>query len=154
MEATATKDWICISPSEIAAQELTAWVTRAESGAVVTFCGTVRDHDSDRDDVIALEYETSPELAEDRIRAIVATARARWPQLSAVAIHHRIGRVELTRTAVVVAVSAPHRREAFEAAEFCIDRLKESVPIYKRDIWPGGSAWSSDTHPVVDVPPR
>ncbi|HVB70900.1 MAG TPA: molybdenum cofactor biosynthesis protein MoaE [Acidimicrobiales bacterium] len=153
MESTSTTDWIHISTSEISAEELTTWATRAESGAVVTFCGTVRDRDDDRDDVIALEYETDPTLAEARIRAIVATARARWPELAAVAVHHRVGRVDLLHAAVVVAVSSPHRREAFEAAEFCIDTLKESVPIYKRDVWSTGSDWSSDTRPVVDVPP-
>ncbi len=154
MQSTSSMDWICVSSSEISAQELTLWAIRAESGAVVTFCGTVRDRDDDRDDVIALEYETSPELAEARISAIVATARIRWPELVAIAVHHRVGRVDLLHTAVVVVVSSPHRREAFEAAEFCIDTLKESVPIYKRDVWSTGSDWSSDTRPVLDVPPR
>jgi molybdopterin synthase catalytic subunit len=152
MDATPSRDWICISATELSAHDLTTWVTRPDCGAVVTFCGTVRERDGDRDDVLALEYETSPELAEARIREIVTTARARWPHIVAVAIHHRVGTVDLGRTAVVVAVSSPHRRDAFEAAQFCIDTLKECVPIYKRDVWSGGSEWSSDARPILDVP--
>jgi molybdopterin synthase catalytic subunit len=79
------------------------------------------------------------------ILAIIEAARARWPALGAAAIHHRIGRVELCETAVLVAVSSPQRPEASEAAQYCIDALKESVPMWKRDLWRGGSAWSGDT---------
>jgi molybdopterin synthase catalytic subunit len=152
VESAPSRDWISISPAELSAGELTAWATRPECGAVVTFCGTVRNRSAERDDVEALEYETSVALAEARICEIVATARSRWPGLVAVAVHHRTGRVELGQDAVVVTISAPHRHEAFAAAQFCIDTLKESVPIYKRDIWPGGSAWSNDARTIVDVP--
>jgi molybdopterin synthase catalytic subunit len=68
-----------------------------------------------------------------------------------VAIHHRIGRVELCETAVVVAVSSPHRQDAFETAQYCIDALKESVPMWKRDLCKGGSAWSADTQTVLNL---
>jgi molybdopterin synthase catalytic subunit len=101
-----------------------------------------------------LEYETSVELAYESIAKVVATARSRWPMLAAVAIHHRIGRVELGETAVIVVVSCPHRREAFEAAQFCIDTLKQSVPMWKRELWDGGSAWSDDSHDILEVPDR
>jgi len=98
--------------------------------------------------VIALEYETNSELAEQRLRDVVDEARARWPALERVAIHHRIGRVELSVSTVVVAVSAPHRDAAFAAAQFCIDALKASVPMWKRELWEGGSAWSDETSPI------
>jgi molybdopterin synthase catalytic subunit len=71
--------------------------------------------------------------------------------LGAVAIHHRTGRVELSDTAVVVAVSSPHRREAFEAAQFCIDSVKDCVPMWKRELWEGGSAWSQDGRDILSV---
>jgi molybdopterin synthase catalytic subunit len=145
-------NWVLISPSGLATAELTAWATRPECGAVVTFAGTVRHSSEDRDDIVALEYETSADLAIAQIEAVIAAARARWTSIVAVAIHHRTGRVEVGDSAVVVVVSAPHRHEAFAAAEYCMDALKESVPIYKRDVWPGGSAWSNDARPIVQLP--
>lgn len=152
--AVSATEWIEICDGEISAGELTAWATRSDCGAVVTFCGTVRNTSDDRTDVEALEYETNVAYAESRILDIVKVARGRWPSIGAVAVHHRVGRVELSGSAVVVVVSAPHRGDAFAAAQFCIDTLKESVPIYKRDVWPGGTAWSRDAHSIVDVPPR
>ena len=83
---------------------------------------------------------------------IVAVARERWPSLGAIAIHHRIGRVELSETTVIVAVSSPHRSDAFDAARFSIDTLKQSVPMWKREFWEGGSAWSEETSPLLDIP--
>ena len=98
-----------------------------------------------------MEYETSVELANERIAKIVATARSRWPMLSAVGVHHRIGRVELGETAVNVVGSCPHRHEAFDAAQFCIDTLKTSVPMWKREISEEGSSWSTDNHTITQV---
>jgi molybdopterin synthase catalytic subunit len=112
----------------------------------------VRNHSRAHAEVLALEYETSAKLAEARLNEVVSVARERWPSLEAVAIHHRIGKVELSETTVVVAVSSPHRSDAFEAARFCIDALKETVPMWKREIWEGGSAWSEETSPLLDTP--
>jgi molybdopterin synthase catalytic subunit len=123
-------------------------VIRPNCGAVVTFSGVVRDHSTARDRVTALEYDTHVETAERRVRDVVDEARRRWPALERVAVHHRIGRVELSVSTVVVAVSAPHRDVAFEGARFCIDALKASVPMWKRELWEGGSAWSEDTSPL------
>jgi molybdopterin synthase catalytic subunit len=117
----------------------------------VTFSGIVRDHSSSRDNVIALEYDTDSELATRRLHAVVEEARRRWPELGRVAIHHRIGRVELSVPTVVVAVSAPHRDVAFEAGRFCIDALKASVPMWKRELWEGGSAWSDEASPIANA---
>jgi molybdopterin synthase catalytic subunit len=138
----------------LALEVLSAWATRPECGAVVTFSGTVRNSSGAHQDVEALEYETSAELANESIAKIVATARSRWPMLVAVGVHHRIGRVELGETAVIVAVSCPHRREAFDAAQFCIDTLKQAVPMWKRELWDGGAAWSADAHDILEVPDR
>jgi molybdopterin synthase catalytic subunit len=152
MRSTSATTWVAVTESPLSSDELSAWVVRPSCGAVVTFSGVVRDHSRARDDVIALEYETSTKLAEQRINEIVAVAREKWPSLEAVAIHHRIGKVELSETTVIVAVSSPHRSDAFDAARFCIDTLKETVPMWKREIWEGGSAWSEETSPLLDTP--
>ena len=148
---TAASDWISVTDSELSASTLLSWAVRPHCGAVVSFCGTVRDSSSGQHDVIALEYETCLELAERSLAEIVSAARERWPSLGAVAIHHRLGRVALGETAVVVAVSSPHRTEAFEAAQYCIDSLKESVPMWKREVWEGGSAWSGESRPIAKI---
>jgi molybdopterin synthase catalytic subunit len=148
MSPAPTSDWIAITRDPLSPEELSAWVTRPNCGAVVTFSGVVRDHSSSREDVIALEYETDIDIAERRLRDVVDETRRRWPALERVAIHHRIGRVELSVSTVVVAVSAPHRDVAFDGARFCIDALKASVPMWKREVWEGGSAWSDETSPI------
>src|ERR1019366_9085376 len=130
---------------------LLSWAARPHCGAVVSFCGTVRDSSSGQHDVIALEYETSLELAERRLAEIVSEARERWPSLGAVAIHHRLGRVAPGETAVVVAGSSPPRTEAFEAGQYCIDTVKECVPMWKREVWEGGSAWSREARPIAKI---
>lgn len=151
MSTPATSDWISISESPLSPDELSTWVIRPNCGAVVTFSGIVRDHSSSRENVIALDYDTSAELAEHRLRDVVDEARRRWPALERIAIHHRIGRVELSESTVAVAVSAPHRADAFEGARFCIDALKVTVPMWKRELWEGGSAWSNETAPIANA---
>jgi molybdopterin synthase catalytic subunit len=148
MSTAPTSDWISITETPLSPDELSNWVIRPNCGAVVTFSGIVRDHSTSRQNVIALDYETDTELAERRLRDVVLEARTRWPALERVAIHHRIGQVELSVSTVVVAVSAPHRDVAFDAARFCIDALKVSVPMWKREIWEGGSDWSDETSPI------
>ena len=77
-----------------------------------------------------------------RLTDVAASARARWPEIGRLALLHRVGRLEVGEVAVVVAASTPHRAEAFAAAQFCIDTLKHTVPIWKRETWEGGSGWS------------
>ncbi len=144
-------DWVAISENSLDLVALDRWARRPEFGAVVTFCGTPRTTSTSRQDVMALEYETDEKLAETRLSAVIAEARVRWPDLGAVALHHRVGEVALLESAVVVVVSAPHRESAFDAARFCIDALKRSVPMWKREIWPGGSAWSEEGQSIVSV---
>jgi len=151
MSSAPTSDWISITEHPLSPDELSNWVVRPNCGAVVTFSGIVRDHSSSRENVIALEYETNAAMAEQRLHDVVDEARKRWPTLERIVVHHRIGRVELSVSTVVVAVSAPHRDVAFEAARFCIDALKASVPMWKRELWEGGSAWSDETSPIVDA---
>ncbi|MGA7834240.1 MAG: molybdenum cofactor biosynthesis protein MoaE, partial [Acidimicrobiales bacterium] len=95
MTVTSTTDWVSVTASTLSADEVTAWAVRPHCGAVVTFCGTARTSSTTGHDIQALEYETSVELAEARIAAVIAAARTRWPEIAAVAIHHRIGHVAL-----------------------------------------------------------
>ena len=145
-------DWVGLTQAPLPLGELAAWATRPDCGALVLFSGTVRDHAEGRPGVSALEYEAYAEQVVPRLAAIAAEARARWAGLGRCALLHRTGRLALTESSVVVAVSAPHRAEAFAAARFCIDTLKATVPIWKRETWEGGSDWGLDATPVDPVP--
>ncbi len=120
---------------------LTQSVRRPHCGAVCLFLGTVRDLTGD--DVTAfLEYEAYPPMAEKKLAEIEADIRRRWP-VGDVALVHRLGKLAVGEISVAVAVSSPHRAEAFEAGRFAIDTLKEVVPIWKKDISPSGEeVWS------------
>jgi len=151
MSSIPPSDWILLTQDELSLDEAMAWATRANCGAIVTFSGIVRDHSGTKENVTALEYEADNDLADRRMREIACEARVRWPEIVAVALHHRVGMVALSEPSVLVVVASPHRGEAFEAARFCIDTLKRSVPMWKREYWPGGSAWSEETSPLLDV---
>lgn len=144
-------DWVGLTEESIPVGRAVAWVERPDCGAVVLFTGTVRDHAEGRPNVSELEYEAYDEEVVPRLSAIGAEARRRWPSLGRLAILHRVGALVVGDTSVLVAASAPHRGEAFEAARFCIDTLKETVPIWKRETWEGGSDWALCSHPVQDV---
>jgi molybdopterin synthase catalytic subunit len=116
-------------------------VARPDSGATVLFLGTVRDHSEGKVGVTHLEYEVYREQVDPKIAEIVAEAVSRWPVLG-VAVEHRSGRVEVGEASVAVAVSSAHRADAFEAARYLIDELKQRAPIWKKEFWPGGAEWS------------
>jgi molybdopterin synthase catalytic subunit len=111
----------------------------------------VRDHAEGRPGVSELEYEAYEEEVVPRLVAIAAEARRRWPDLGRVAVLHRVGTLAVGETSVLIAASAPHRGEAFDAARFCIDTLKTTVPIWKRETWNGGTDWALCSHPVDEV---
>lgn len=115
-----------------------------EGGAVTVFIGTVRAKTNSRK-VIRLEYECYEPMAISEINKIIETAKGRWPILK-VAIIHRIGTLQLGDEAVVLAVSTPHRKESFEACQFIIDTLKQTVPIWKKEVFESGEEWVS-AHP-------
>ncbi len=131
--------------------EAQAWATVPSCGAVVTFAGTVRDHALGRAGVTELEYEAYEEEVEPRLRAIADDTLRRWPSVGRIAILHRTGRLELAETAVIIVVSAAHRDAAFDAARYCIDTVKSTVPIWKKETWAGGSAWGDDAQPIAEV---
>lgn len=108
-------------------------------GAVIVFRGVARRHSRGRD-VVHLEYEAYPEMAEKVMAQIGQEIKSRWP-ISAVAMVHRTGVLEIGQASVVIALAAPHRAEAFAAAQYAIDRLKQIVPIWKKEVWSDGSQW-------------
>lgn len=138
--------WVDVLTEELPIEEVRRWATVPQCGAVVVFTGVVRDHSEDRVGVTGLTYEAYEEAVLPRLEAVAADARRRWPEIVRVGLHHRLGDVALGDPTVVVAVSSPHRTEAFEAARFCIDTLKETVPIWKREHWEGGSDWATCDH--------
>jgi len=142
LEIPVGEDWMAISEGQLPVDAAWKWAGVPECGGIVTFCGTVRDHSDGRAGVTSLEYEAYEEQVVPRLAAVAATARTRWPQIGRLALLHRVGRLVVGEVAVVVVASTPHRAEAFATAQFCIDTLKHTVPIWKRETWEGGSDWS------------
>lgn len=118
---------------------ITRRVERGDAGAVVTFVGTVRDNARGRA-VMRLDYEAYPEAAEKMLARIGAEMRERWPVLG-VAVEHRTGKLGTGEASVVIAVSSAHREAAFAASAYCIERIKEIVPIWKKEAYEGGETW-------------
>jgi molybdopterin synthase catalytic subunit len=145
-------DWIGVTENELPVAEAMRWSGLPGCGGIVTFCGTVRDHSDGRPGVTHLEYEAYVEQVEPRLSAVAREARDRWPEIGRLVLLHRIGRLEVGQVSVVVVASTPHRGEAFAAAQFSIDTLKHTVPIWKRETWSGGSDWTVCAH-ESDAPP-
>ena len=124
-------------PIDVAALERA--VANPAAGAIVTFAGTTRADNAGRR-VLRLEYEAYEPMALSEMRKLAQTAGERW-KIVRIAIQHRIGLVEIGETSVAIAVAAAHRAEAFEACRFAIDRLKEIVPMWKKEYFDGGEMW-------------
>ncbi len=144
-------DWLGLTADPLPVGAIYDWCVRPDCGAVVLFSGTVRDHADERTDVQHLEYEAYDEMVVPKMAEIAGETRARWQQTGRLVLVHRVGRLELGESSVVAAVSAPHRPEAFAAARFAIDALKVSVPVWKREVWPGGTDWGTNAADLVDV---
>ena len=134
------------------ARRLEASVTHHGAGAICTFTGIVRDV-SRGEPVTHLEYEAYAGMAERQMRAIASEIGERWPE-ARVAMAHRTGRLEIGEASVVVSVSCPHRAEAIAACRWGIDRLKESVPIWKKEFARSGASWieGPDAVPTPEGP--
>ena len=141
--------WIAISDGPLPTEEVSAWAQLPHCGAVVSFIGAVRNHAEGRNDVSALHYEVYEQPALERMAAIAAEARVRWPAIGRIGLLHRFGMLEVGDAAVIVVVSTPHRAEAFDAAEWAIDTIKSAVPIWKKESWASGSDWGHGAVPLA-----
>ncbi|HUQ40063.1 MAG TPA: molybdenum cofactor biosynthesis protein MoaE [Acidimicrobiales bacterium] len=142
MDAPISRDdWLALCDTPLPVAEVLAWADAPDCGGVVLFSGTVRDHSEGRPGVTGLEYEAYTELVVPKLAEVAAAARTRWPEIRRVAVLHRVGRLTIGDTAVVVVVGAPHREEAFAAARYLIDTVKATAPIWKRESWDGGASW-------------
>ena len=133
-----------ITAEELSADEVVGRLDDPANGAVLAFVGVVRG-ETDGRQVLYLEYEAYPEMAEATLQQIGEEVQERWKGIRQVAIVHRVGRLEIGETSVVVAVSAAHRAEVFDATHYAIDRLKEIAPIWKKEVWTDGAEWRSES---------
>jgi molybdopterin converting factor subunit 1 len=135
-----------ITSAPISADEVIRSVVRPAVGAVASFVGTVRDI-SEGKAVAYLEYEAYPEMAVEMLQQVADEVRARWPDVIEVAMVQRIGRLEVGEIAVVIAISSSHRDQGcFEACRYAIDRLKQIVPVWKKEVGPDGAVWIEGEH--------
>ncbi len=139
---------IALTHDEIDYTRLTESVRSNQAGAVVLFLGTVREMTNGRQ-TIALDYEAYPEMAEAKMVELEREVREKWP-VENIQIVHRLGRLDLGEISVAVAVSCPHRQDAFAAGKYLIDELKARVPIWKKENWGDGTTeW---IHPGEEAP--
>ncbi|MCI0547590.1 MAG: molybdenum cofactor biosynthesis protein MoaE [Candidatus Rokubacteria bacterium] len=136
----AGDDLVRVVHEPIDERSLVAAVEDPGAGAVCLFSGVVRDQTGGRR-VKFLEYEAHAPMAEAKMREIAAEVRARWGSVRRVALVHRVGRLEIGESSVLIAVSSAHRREAFEACHYAIDALKETVPVWKKEHFEDGEVW-------------
>lgn len=130
---------ILVTRDVLVPEEVTAQVRAPYNGAVVTFLGTTRNETHGRR-VLFLEYEAYVPMAENKLREVAREVKKRWG-VPDIAIAHRIGRLEVGEVSLVVAVASPHRREAFAACLEAVDRIKQVVPIWKKEVFEGGEVW-------------
>ncbi len=140
---SAEPDYVFITDEPLDSEAVSARVRGAGNGAIVIFEGVTRNHNAGRT-VEFLEYEAYRPMADNKIREIIGEMRDKF-EIDLVAIAHRTGRVDIGEKSMVVAVSAAHRRPAFEATLYFVDRLKEIVPIWKKEHFDGGEVWINDT---------
>ena len=129
-----------IAEGPISLDDVAQRVLAPERGGVTVFAGTVRGITGELQ-TDYLEYEAYPEMAEDSFAAIAGEAQVRWPDISAIAVVHRVGRLEVGDVSIVIAVAAAHRANIFDACHYVIDRIKQISPIWKKEVGPDGTAW-------------
>ncbi len=144
------EDWLAVAGDVLDVARVADWVVLPSCGAVVCFVGTVRDHAEGRVGVEAIDYEVFADQMLPRMEAVAAEARKRWTELGRVAIIHRHGLVKLGEASVVVAVSTPHRAQAFAAASYCMEEVKATLPVWKKEHWPGGEDWALASRPISE----
>ncbi|HJV17151.1 MAG TPA: molybdenum cofactor biosynthesis protein MoaE [Bacillales bacterium] len=139
-----------ISKEPIDIQAVIDKVVQREAGAITTFIGTVRELTKGKR-TLFLIYETYEAMAVKKLQQIGSEIEERW-EGAKVAITHRVGRLDITDVAVVIAVSTPHRNDAYEANRYAIERIKEIVPIWKKEHWEDGEEWMGNQLETVAYP--
>ncbi|USK87417.1 molybdenum cofactor biosynthesis protein MoaE [Peribacillus asahii] len=139
-----------ITHSPISVEALISKVSRREAGAITTFIGTVREFTKGKK-TLSLEYQAYEPMAVKMLSQIGDEIQQRWPD-ALTAITHRVGKLDITEVAVVIAVSSPHRKTAYEANEYAIERIKQIVPIWKKEFWEDGTKWIGDQLETVEYP--
>lgn len=134
---------IILQSETLSEQAALDFVKTDDTGGIVLFVGTVRNQTKGKE-VIKLDFEAYKPMAISEMRKIAEQAVAKY-SLNKIAIHHRIGTLAIGEVPVVIAVAAPHRKAAFAACEYCIDTLKETVPIWKKEYFQDGEVWVSAT---------
>ena len=130
---------INITSDPLDPDSITELVRKNSNGAIITFLGTTRDS-TDGKRVNYLEYEAYQPMAQDMIRQIFDEVKERW-EIEDLAMSHRLGKVDIGEISMVVAIASPHRKQAFEAGQYSIDRIKEIVPIWKKEFFDDGEGW-------------
>ncbi len=138
-EKRSMSTFFTITDQPISLEEVVRKVIRPEAGAVTTFIGTVREFTNGKR-TLFLQYEAYVPMAEKMLAQIGEEISKRWPEAK-VAITHRIGKLAISDVAVVIAVSTPHRKDAYEANQYAIERIKQIVPIWKKEHWEDGTEW-------------
>lgn len=133
-------DWVRLQHEAIDAETLVAWVKEGEAGAVVVFDGIVRNHTHGRR-TLFLDYEAYEPMALAQMQALVGEAKQRFG-VRRIALVHRLGRLQVGETSVLIAVASAHRAQAFEACRWIIDTLKKTVPIWKKEWFEDGAVWA------------
>ncbi len=141
-----------ITTEPISMDDVIRRVSSPAVGAVVSFAGVVRGTNAGRQ-VRYLEYEAYPEMAEPILAQIAEEIKKRWP-VEQIAIVHRVGRQEVGETSVVIAVASGHRQGTFEAGRYAIDRIKEIVPIWKKEHFEGGEVWIEGPKKQIEIATR
>ena len=119
--------------------EITETVRKSSNGAMITFLGTTRDFSAGRN-VLYLEYEAYQPMAENMFEQITKEVKEKW-NITDMSIAHRIGKLKIGETSLIVAIGSPHRKEAIAATDYTIDRIKKIVPIWKKEFFEGGEVW-------------
>jgi molybdopterin synthase catalytic subunit len=132
-----------VTKTPISSDEILAQLAEPAVGGIATFCGVVRGLTGERE-TLYLEYEAYPEMAEQSLAQVGEEVQERWPEIRQVIVVHRIGRLEIGDIAIVIALSASHRRQLFDALHYAIDRIKTIVPIWKKEHWADGAEWKSE----------
>jgi molybdopterin synthase catalytic subunit len=138
-----------VTPDPISVDEVVDKLADPAVGAISTFVGVVRGVTGTQDgtsvrETLYLEYEAYPEMAEQTLAQVGQEVKDRWPEIRQVIVVHRTGRLEIGDIAIIIALSASHRRQVFDALHYAIDRIKTIVPIWKKEVWAEGAEWKSE----------